>query len=107
MDTKRGDRRRRAPASGALDPGEDPRARVLRRTCSKTVGPLPGRGGAVEGGASRVPGAPVSDRALATNVEFWSAAVLDLAEVPPDLFHADVRVRASGRLVGSHPQAEA
>ena len=23
---------------------------------------------------------------LATNVEFWSAVVLDLAEVPPDLF---------------------
>jgi citrate synthase len=26
------------------------------------------------------------DRVLATNVEFWSAVVLDLAEVPPDLF---------------------
>jgi citrate synthase len=26
------------------------------------------------------------DRVLATNVEFWSAVVLDLAEVSPDLF---------------------
>ena len=26
------------------------------------------------------------DRVLATNVEFWSAVVLDFAEVPPDLF---------------------
>ena len=26
------------------------------------------------------------DRVLATNVEFWSAVVLDYAEVPPDLF---------------------
>jgi hypothetical protein len=26
------------------------------------------------------------DRVLATNVEFWSAVILDLAEVPPDLF---------------------
>ena len=26
------------------------------------------------------------DRVLATNVEFWSAVTLDLAEVPPDLF---------------------
>jgi citrate synthase len=26
------------------------------------------------------------DRVLATNVEFWSAVVLDLADVPPELF---------------------
>jgi citrate synthase len=26
------------------------------------------------------------DRVLATNVEFWSAVVLDYADVPPDLF---------------------
>jgi citrate synthase len=26
------------------------------------------------------------DRVLATNVEFWSAVVLDFADVPPDLF---------------------
>jgi len=25
------------------------------------------------------------DRVLATNVEFWSAVVLDVAEIPPDL----------------------
>ena len=26
------------------------------------------------------------DRVLATNVEFWSAVVLDTAEIPPELF---------------------
>jgi citrate synthase len=26
------------------------------------------------------------DRVLATNVEFWSAVVLDFADVPPELF---------------------
>jgi citrate synthase len=26
------------------------------------------------------------DRVLATNVEYWSAVILDLAEVPPELF---------------------
>jgi citrate synthase len=26
------------------------------------------------------------DRVLATNVEFWSAVVLDFAQVPPELF---------------------
>jgi citrate synthase len=26
------------------------------------------------------------DRVLATNVEFWSAVILDLAEIPPRLF---------------------
>src|SRR4029079_8318515 len=26
------------------------------------------------------------DRVLATNVEFWSAVILDFAEIPPELF---------------------
>ena len=37
------------------------------------------------------------DRVLATNVEFWSAVVLDFAEVPPDLFTA---MFASARVAG-------
>jgi citrate synthase len=28
------------------------------------------------------------DRVLATNVEFWSAVVLDIADIPPPLFPA-------------------
>ena len=40
------------------------------------------------------------DRVLATNVEFWSAVVLDQAEVPPELFTSNVHVRARGGLVG-------
>ena len=47
------------------------------------------------------------DRVLATNVEFWSAVMLDFAERPARALHADVRLRAHGRLVGAHPRAEA
>ena len=47
------------------------------------------------------------DRVLATNVEFWSAVVLDHADVPPTLFTQHVHLRAHGRLVGAHPRAEA
>ena len=66
---------------------EDPRARVLRRTAQRTrLAALRGRRGAREGGARRAARRAEPDRVLATNVEFWSAVVLDLAEVPPDLF---------------------
>ena len=65
---------------------EDPRARVLRRTCQRTrLAPLRGGRGAGEGGPGRA-ARRQPDRVLATNVEFWSAVILDLAEVPPDLF---------------------
>ena len=40
------------------------------------------------------------DRVLATNVEFWSAVVLDFADVPPDLFtpmFASAARRRAGR----------
>ena len=47
------------------------------------------------------------DRVLATNVEFWSAVVLDHADVPSDLFTSHVHLRAHGGLVGAHPRAEA
>src|SRR6266516_4444908 len=46
---------------------EDPRARVLRRTARELRARRP-------------------DRVLATNVEFWSAVVLDFAEVPAHMF---------------------
>ncbi len=65
---------------------EDPRARVLRRT-SKEIGA--GRyevAEALEKAALAELHARKPDRVLATNVEFWSAVVLDTAEVPPELF---------------------
>jgi citrate synthase len=65
---------------------EDPRARVLRRTCSELGSPRFQAAEALEQAALAELHARRPDRVLATNVEFWSAVVLDLAEVPPDLF---------------------
>jgi citrate synthase len=65
---------------------EDPRARVLRRTALE----LGSRRAAVAEDLERAALAELAarkpDRVLATNVEFWSAVVLDFADVPPNLF---------------------
>ncbi|MHB8531485.1 MAG: citrate synthase 2 [Solirubrobacteraceae bacterium] len=65
---------------------EDPRARVLRRTASQLGSPRFEAAEALEKAALAELQARRPDRVLATNVEFWSAVVLDLAEVPADLF---------------------
>ncbi len=65
---------------------EDPRARVLRRTCQELGSPRYEVAEALEKAALAELHARKPDRVLATNVEFWSAVVLDLAEVPPELF---------------------
>ncbi|MDE3070616.1 MAG: citrate synthase, partial [Acidobacteriota bacterium] len=65
---------------------EDPRASVLRRTCRDLGSPRFEVAEALERAALAELQARKPDRVLATNVEFWSAVVLDLAEVPPDLF---------------------
>jgi citrate synthase len=65
---------------------EDPRARVLRRTCRELGSPRFQAAEALEQAALAELHARRPDRVLATNVEFWSAVVLDLAEVPPQLF---------------------
>jgi citrate synthase len=65
---------------------EDPRARVLRRTARELGSPRFDAAEALEKAALEELHARYPDRVLATNVEFWSALVLDLAEVPPDLF---------------------
>jgi citrate synthase len=65
---------------------EDPRARVLRRTCRELGSPRLEVAEALERAALAELHARKPDRVLATNVEFWSAVVLDLAEVPPELF---------------------
>jgi citrate synthase len=65
---------------------EDPRARVLRRTAKELNAPRVQAAEALEAAALAELQARRPDRVLATNVEFWSAVVLDFAEVPPELF---------------------
>ncbi|MHB8490897.1 MAG: citrate synthase 2 [Solirubrobacteraceae bacterium] len=65
---------------------EDPRASVLRRTCRDLGSTRYEVAEALERAALAELHARKPDRVLATNVEFWSAVVLDLAEVPPELF---------------------
>ena len=65
---------------------EDPRARVLRRTARELGSKRVEVAEALEQAALAELHARKPDRVLATNVEFWSAVVLDYAEVPPELF---------------------
>jgi citrate synthase len=65
---------------------EDPRARVLRRTAKEIGSKRFEVAEALEQAALAELKARKPDRVLATNVEFWSAVVLDSAEVPADLF---------------------
>src|SRR5579862_4514167 len=65
---------------------EDPRAKVLRETARRLGSPRVAVAEALERAALAELQTRKPDRVLATNVEFWSAVVLDLAEVPPDLF---------------------
>jgi citrate synthase len=65
---------------------EDPRARVLRRTAREIGAPRLEVAEALEEAALAALAERSPDRVLATNVEFWSAVVLDYAEIPADLF---------------------
>jgi citrate synthase len=65
---------------------EDPRARVLRRTARELGSARLEVAEALEAAALEELAARKPDRVLATNVEFWSAVVLDHAEVPAELF---------------------
>jgi citrate synthase len=65
---------------------EDPRASVLRRTARELGSTRFEVAEALERAALAELQARKPDRVLATNVEFWSAVVLDQAEVPPALF---------------------
>src|SRR5438874_9165429 len=65
---------------------EDPPARVLRHTSRRLGSPRLEVAEALEKAALSELQARKPDRVLATNVEFWSAVVLDFAEVPPELF---------------------
>ena len=65
---------------------EDPRSRVLRAAAKELGAPRYEVAQALETAALAELKARKPDRVLATNVEFWSAVLLDFAEVPADLF---------------------
>jgi citrate synthase len=65
---------------------EDPRARALRRTAHELRAPRAEVAEALEAAALAELRERHPDRVLATNVEFWSAVVLDYANVPAELF---------------------
>lgn len=67
---------------------EDPRARVLRRTARELGSERFEVAEELERVALAELHARHPDRVLATNVEFWSAVVLDIADIPGDLFPA-------------------
>ena len=65
---------------------EDPRAKVLRGTCRELGWPRYEVAESLEQAALEELPDRRPDRMLATNVEFWSAVVLDLAQIPAELF---------------------
>jgi len=67
---------------------EDPRARVLRRTAKELGSARYEVAAELEKAALAELKARRPDRVLETNVEFWSAVVLDFAEIPASLFTA-------------------
>ena len=76
---------------------EDPRARVLRATARELESPRVEVAEALEQAALAELAERHPERVLATNVEFWSAVVLDIAEIPPPLFPA---MFAAARVAG-------
>jgi len=67
---------------------EDPRARVLRRTAEELGSPRLDVAVAFEEAAHEALRAAHPERQLPTNVDFWAAMVLDLAEIPSDMYPA-------------------
>jgi citrate synthase len=67
---------------------EDPRARVLRRTCQELGAERYEVAAALEQAALTELRERRPDRAIETNVEFWAAVILDFAKVPPHMMPA-------------------
>ena len=67
---------------------EDPRARVLRRTCKELGAERYEVASALEQAALAELRERRPDRAIETNVEFWAAVILDFAQVPPQMMPA-------------------
>jgi citrate synthase len=64
---------------------EDPRSRILKRTAKELEAPQVEVAEELEGVALAALQKRSPDRVLATNVEYYSAIVLDVAEIPPPL----------------------
>ncbi len=64
---------------------EDPRSRILKRTAKELGSPNVEVAEALEEAALAALQERYPDRVLATNVEYYSAVVLDTAEIPPAL----------------------
>jgi citrate synthase len=64
---------------------EDPRSRILKRTAKELGAPNIEIAEELEGVALKALQERSPDRVLATNVEYYSAIVLDVAEIPPPL----------------------
>ncbi len=64
---------------------EDPRSRILKRTAKELGSPRFEVAEALEGSALAALRERKPDYVIATNVEFYSAVVLDVAEIPPEL----------------------
>jgi citrate synthase len=64
---------------------EDPRARLLRRTAEELGSPRVEPAKALERAALAELQRRKPDRVLATNVEYWAAVVLDVADIPAAL----------------------
>lgn len=67
---------------------EDPRAKVLRRTCRELGAERYEVAAALEQAALAELRERRPDRAIETNVEFWAAVILDFAKVPPHMMPA-------------------
>jgi citrate synthase len=64
---------------------EDPRSRILKRTAKELGSKRVEAAEELERVALEALQERHPERVLATNVEYWSAVVLDVAEIPPDL----------------------
>src|SRR4029079_5696652 len=62
---------------------EDPRSRILKRRAKELTAPQVEVAEALESVALKALQERSPDRVLATNVEYYSAIVLDVAEIPP------------------------
>jgi citrate synthase len=67
---------------------EDPRARVLRRTCKELGAERYEAAAALEQAALTELRERRPDRPIETNVEFWAAVILDFADVPTHMMPA-------------------
>ena len=67
---------------------EDPRARILRRTAHELDSSRIEVAEALEQAALAALRERSPDRVLETNVEFWAAVVLEVAEIPPPMYPA-------------------